>query len=433
VQFVAVGLVLASVLAALTGWFSQRAARDEAVQDARSTTELLAQTVVAPAFAVGPALTSAAQLDRFDRLVQRRLRGADILRVKLWDETGTIVYSDEPRLIGEQFVLGEEQRRVLAFGGTEAEVSDLSRSENVYERPLGQVLEVYTRVEGPQGQPLMFELYYSADDVAVRTGRVRGAFLPIAVGGILIFLVVTVPLVWLLARRLDDASSERERLLLAAAHASDAERRRIARDLHDGVVQDLAGTSFALSASARELSGESPLDRGRLRQGLEDAAVGVRQSLRALRSLLVEIYPPDLSGASLPSALDDLLAPAAASGVAVTLALPGDAETAALPDAVAALLWRTAQECVRNALRHGRPQALAVRLVIEGDDRSAARARARLEVDDDGVGFDPELPLPGRHFGLRGLRDLAAEAGGSLLVTSAPHAGTSVVLEVPTT
>ncbi len=425
-QFVAVGLVLASALAVLTGWFSQRAAQDEAVQDAKSTTELLARAVVVPALPSGPALTSAAELDRFDRLIRRRLRGADVLRVKLWDASGTVLYSDEPRLIGQQFELADEQRRVLATGGTDAEVSDLSKSENVYERPLGRVLEVYTRVEGADGEPLMFELYYAYDDVAVRAGRVRGAFLPIAVGGILIFLVVTVPLVWLLARRLDEASSERERLLRAAAQASDAERRRIARDLHDGVVQDLAGTSFALSASARDVAGGTPLDRGRLRQGLEDAASGVRHSLRSLRSLLVEIYPPDLTGPSLPSALDDLLAPASANGVDVSVEL---ADTSELSDAAAGLIWRTAQECVRNALRHADPRT--VRLTLAIHHHLDAPALARLEIADDGTGFDAGQPSDSHHFGLRGLRDLATEAGGSLVVTSSPAAGTTVVLEVP--
>ena len=428
-QFVAVGLVLASVLAVLTGWFSQRAARQEAVSDAESTTELLARTVVVPALASGSLVTTAAELDRFDRLIRRRLRGADVLRVKVWDASGTIVYSDEPRLIGQQFELGEEQQRVLAAGGTDAEVSDLSRSENVYERPLGRVLEVYTRVSGPDGEPLMFELYYSYDDVAVRTGRVRGAFLPIAVGGILIFLVVTVPLVWLLARRLDEASSERERLLLAAAQASDAERRRIARDLHDGVVQDLAGTSFALSASARDVAGSGALDRGQLRKGLESAASGVRHSLRSLRSLLVEIYPPDLSGPGLPAALDDLLAPAVANGVQVSVDV---ADTSQMSDAAAGLVWRTAQECVRNALRHGEPHALRLTVtLLPADAVAGGGARARLEVADDGVGFDPDAPSDGHHFGLRGLRDLATEAGGTLQVSAAPGRGTAVVLEVP--
>ncbi len=424
VQFVAVGIVTAVVLAVVTSWFSHRAATDEAIQDARSTTELLAHTVVWPRLTAELLAEDAAAVDQFDRLMRNRVLTSDVVRVKLWTADGVVVYSDEPRLIGEQFDLDEEELDTVHSGGTIAEVSDLSKPENRYEPSLGRVLEVYTSVTGPDDEELLFELYFSYDDVARRTNQVLSAFRPITVGGILIFLLLTVPLVWLLARRLDDAASARERLLLVAAQASDAERRRIARDLHDGVVQDLAGTSFALSATAREITAEPATNPQQLRERLDGLGAGIRRSLRALRSLLVEIYPPDLSSSGLPAALDDLLAPAVAGGVVVTLDIP---ETTDLPEDVVALVWRASQECVRNALRHGEPSNLVVRL-----SRHNEGASVRLEIIDDGRGFDPSQPEANDHFGLRGLRDLATEAGGTLQVVSSPGAGTTVLLEVPT-
>ncbi|HVQ88083.1 MAG TPA: sensor histidine kinase [Actinomycetes bacterium] len=424
VQFVAMGVVAAVVLALITGWFTQRAARAEAIHSAQTKTELLARAVAEPALTSGLSDGDAAAVDQFDRLMLDRVSEPEILRIKLWDATGHIIYSDEPRLIGDQFPFGSEELKVINEGGSEAEVSDLSKSENRYDPPLGQVLEVYTRVTSPEGEPLLFELYYSYDDVAQRTDQLLGAFRPITVAGILLFLVLAVPLVWLLARRLDDAASDRERLLLVAAQASDAERRRIARDLHDGVVQDLAGTSFALSATAREVSDGSEVEQRRLREGLESLALNVRRSLRSLRSLLVEIYPPDLSSDGLPAALEDLLAPVVAQGVDVSVDV---ADTSELPDEVVALVWRTAQECVRNALRHGQPDHLTVALSTD----QTSQPTVRLEVSDNGRGFDPTKPQGGDHFGLRGLRDLALEAGGTLTVTSAVGSGTRVVLEVP--
>ena len=122
---------------------------------------------------------------------------------------------------------------------------------------------------------------------------------------------------WVLAAAPTRAAADRERLLVMAAEASDAERRRVARDLHDGVVQDLAGTSFALSG----LAGTSPLRwttaSARLGAELERLASAVRGSLLALRSLLVEIYPPQLDGAGLGAALQDLVAPAEQAGIDV--------------------------------------------------------------------------------------------------------------------
>lgn len=415
VQFVAVGLIALIVLIVGSGELSQRAATKEAIIDARATTGLLSEAVVQPALSAGLVGGQAAAVDKFDRLARQRLLVGDVLRVKIWTNGGKIIYSDEARLIGKQFALDEEERDILLNGGSAAEVSDLSRPENRYEQKFGRLLEVYTQAHAPKGRPLLFEAYFSYEDISRRSAEVLDAFRPITVVGLLAFLVLTGSLVWVLARRLDAAAAERERLLVAAVNASDAERRRIARDLHDGVVQELAGISFAMSATQREVS-----DRPEVASRLSSLGSGVRHSLRVLRSLLVEIYPPNLRTEGLAAALDDLLAPVAASGVEVHLNV---SDTAHLADNTTALVWRVAQEAVRNATRHGAPTHINVSVQTSGE-------AARLEVSDNGVGFNPfELPAHG-HFGLRGLRDLVAEAGGQLEVVSAPGAGTRVRLEV---
>jgi signal transduction histidine kinase len=423
VQFVVVGLVVAVFLAWVTGVLGERLAQRQAIEDARSTTELLAQTVVEPALSSGLLGTEAGDLDRFDRLIRSRVIGGEVVRVKVWDADGRIVYSDEPRLIDESFPLGDDEQEVLENGGSDAEVSDLSKSENSYDQQLGRVLEVYTRVAAPDGEPLLFELYLTDANLEARADELFQLFRPLTVGGLLIFLLLTTPLVWVLSRRADAAAADRERLLVMAADASDAERRRVARDLHDGVVQDLAGTSFALSGTAREVSTDSDLDRARLSTDLERLAAAVRRSLLALRSLLVEIYPPQLQAAGLGAALQDLVAQVKQTGVDVHVSVAG---ADGLSDNATALIWRTAQECVRNAQRHAAPSRLDISVTTSGNPSVAT-----LAVADDGVGFDPGAALPSDSFGLRGLRDLAAEAGGRLTVESAQGQGTRVTLEVP--
>ena len=308
VQFVAAGLISAALLAIASGWLSRRAAVEEAIADARFTTTVLAESVVQPAIPRGLVDQEAASVDQFDRLIRHRVLVGEVLRVKIWDQAGTVIYSDEPRLIGDQFVLDEESLAILRDGGAAAEVSDLSKPENPFEEPLGRLVEVYTQILSPEGEPLLFEAYFSYENVERRSETVLSAFRPITVGGILLFLLLTVPLVWLLARRLDETAADRERLLLAAANASDSERRRIARDLHDGVVQNLAGSSYELAAAARQVDAldATPLQRERLKDQLESLAGTLRQNLRSLRSLLVEIYPPDLSTNGLAAAMDDL-------------------------------------------------------------------------------------------------------------------------------
>ena len=413
VQFLAAGLLVLVVVVIGTVQLSSRAADEEALNDAQATTELLARSVAQPAIPRGLAAGNSGAVDRFDRTVLRRLLVGEVRRIKIWTAQGGIVYSDETRLIGDRFPLGPEELDVLRNGGTDAEISDLSEPENRFE-PAGQSLvEVYTRVRSPEGEPLLFEAYYSATDIARRREQVYDSFQPIALGGLLVLVAVTTPLLWALTRRLDRTGRDRARLLERAADASESERRRIARDLHDGVVQDLAGTAFALSATARDAGTDTDTARR-----LEPMASSLRGSLRSLRSLLVEIYPPDLRADGLEAALEDLVAPAAAAGVTARVEVYDVAQ--ASPDAVR-LVWRVAQEAVRNALRHSGASHVTVQVRQVGD-------RLTLDVTDDGAGFDPRKPASG--LGLRSQRDLIAEAGGTLDVRSTPGGGTTVHLEV---
>jgi signal transduction histidine kinase len=419
VQFSVAGLIAVVLLIVGAGWLSKKAATDEAISDARRMTEILGRSVAQPELSEAmihpdnPAQSAA--IDRFDSITRHRLLVGDALRVKIWNADGTIVYSDDTSLIGQTFPLGDEERDVLEHGGTDAEVSDLSKAENIDERSFGRLLEVYSQIWTPKGQPLLFEAYYSYDVVSQRSSDIQASFRPITVAGLLIFTLLIVPLVWILARRLDKAGAERERLLTAAVEASAVERRRIARDLHDGVVQDLAGLSFAASAAARDLR-----DRPELAARMESLGVGVRSSLRTLRSLLVEIYPPELRTEGLAAALDDLIAPAIASGIDVDLTVD---DTPGASDDAIGLVWRTAQEAVRNAVRHGQPTHLRVAV-------TAVQGTLILEVDDDGHGFDPSAPPREGHLGLRALRDLIRETGASLTIDSTPGAGTRVRMEV---
>jgi signal transduction histidine kinase len=98
-----------------------------------------------------------------------------------------------------------------------------------------------------------------------------------------------------------------------------------------------------------------------------------------LRSLLVEIYPADLRADGLSAALSDLVAPAAGVGIQTSVEVE---EPITASDSSVRLVWRVAQEAVRNAVRHGHPSSLTVRV-------AAYDELLTLDVVDDGVGFDP--------------------------------------------
>ena len=194
-------------------------------------------------------------------------------------------------------------------------------------------------------------------------------------------------------------------------------------DLHDGVVQDLAGISYTLSAAAGSSDPQIP---AATRSILREAASGTRDSMRRIRSLLVEIHPPNLRAAGLEASLDDLLNPLAGRGIETSLAVEDALD---LGEEAEQLIYRAAGEAIRNAERHADARELAVRV-------GRRDGWARLEVTDDGVGFGPEDRERSRaegHVGLSLLEEYTARLGGTLEVRSTPGEGTSFVLEVPAT
>ena len=143
-----------------------------------------------------------------------------------------------------------------------------------------------------------------------------------------------------------------------------------------------------------------------------------------LRSLLVDIYPPNLAEEGLPAALTELAEGLQNRGVRVALDVDSAAE---LTPEVASVLFRSAQEVLRNVLAHSEAGSVELQAVSDGHT-------ARLMVEDDGRGFDPadlQQQRAAGHLGLRALRDLVAQAGGRLVITSAPGEGTRAEVTVP--
>ena len=356
-----------------------------------------------------------------DAVVTSDVLDQNLVRLKLWTEDGRIIYSDEPRLIGSRFDLGADEIEAIDSGRIEAEVSDLDEPENRYERSKGgKLLEVYLPVHSPSGEPLLLEAYFAYDSVSASGSRLWRSFAPITLGALVMLELVQIPLAYSLARRLQLRQREREALLQRALDASEVERRQIASDLHDGVVQDLAGVAYGLSASARTAE-EHPADP----QQLEQSAETVRESVRALRSLIVDLYPPNLREEGLESALRDLTERARERGVPASLTVPEELDR--VPDGAAGLLYRSAQEGLRNVVDHA--QATTAQVSLRLEDQTAL-----LEVVDDGRGFDDQLlaaRVEAGHVGLKALRGLLDDAGGSLDVGSTPGEGTTFRVRVP--
>jgi two-component system, NarL family, sensor kinase len=428
--WVSVAALVALIAVAIGGTVAaQDLAEREAVNDAVATSDLLAHAVITPALQDDLVDGDPDARSAVDQVVADYLESTAIVRVKIWTADGRIVYSDEPRLIGDTFPLGEEQREVLSCadrpGGSckaRAEVSDVSEVENEFERDYGRMLEVYGPVWTPSGTPLLFETYAPYDVVDDRSGQLWRGFAGVTVSSLLFFTVLLLPIVWRLLSRLKRSQGQREELLERAVDASIEERRRIAGTLHDGVVQELAATSFTVAGAAARA--ETMGDQ-RLAEDLRGAARTLRSGIGGLRSLLVDIFPANLRTGGLADALVDLAAPLRARGIEVTLDLEQD-DIDLDPD-VERLVFRITQECLHNVRRHSGASSVRIAWRPEGQEMV-------LDVVDDGRGFDPAevlaRPREG-HFGLRVLADVASAAGADLSVATAPGAGCHWRLRVP--
>ena len=418
-KFAALALCSLLAIAVASAVLLGRQTRTEAIRDAKNLTTLAVAGIVEPLVTPGVLAGDRAAVARLDRAVRERVLRGPVVRVKLWDRSGRVLYSDERGLIGRRFPLGADEIAALEGGRADAAVSDLSSAENRFEKTSGKLLEVYTPLTATDGTPLLVEAYSRYASVAASGRRQWVVLAPALIGALLLLWALLVPFAWSLARRLRDRHREREALMLRAIEASDLERRRIAADLHDGPVQSMAGVSFALAAAAdRAGAGEAP----DLEPALRDASARARQSMRELRAALVEIHPPNLERAGLLPALNDLAAPLSRQGVDVDVDVALPSRFALTPE-VEALLFRGAQEALRNVAKHADARHVIVRVT----ERSGA---AVLAVTDDGRGYSGRPGDPG-HMGLVLLDGLAGDAGGRLDVRAPPEGGTRLTLEVP--
>jgi signal transduction histidine kinase len=214
---------------------------------------------------------------------------------------------------------------------------------------------------------------------------------------------------YLLARRLAEA---RERLV----EAREDERRRIRRDLHDGLGPALAGITAALEG----LEAVAEHDPAAAAAGLPDLRARARAAVGDVRRLVDGLRPPSLDELGLAGALAEELARLEqATGTRCILEAPSD--LAALPAAVEVAALRITLEAVTNVVRHAGARRCAV--VLTADDR-----RLTVVVEDDGAGL-PAKVVPG--VGLASMRERAEEVGGTLAVAPRPDGGTRVRAELP--
>lgn len=416
--FIGVGLIV--LIAILLGavFVIGQVAQRQALADDEVMTSKLGEFVVAPVIA--DILDADTEKRReLDRLIALRIQEGSITEVNVWSLEGQILYSDDRKSIGRRFeppaevVAAIRDGRISSTVETEPETGPGSEPRQV---------EVYAPLVLPD-RTLAFEAYYSYRSVQDQTDRLALQIVPLVVGPLVLLQLVQVPIAVSLARRLRRHETDRAQWLERTLSASDRERKEIAADLHDGVVQDLAGVGYAVGALSRCVPEEHRAIADRI-------GVVVRGAVDTLRRLMVDIYPPDLSGCGLADAIVGLTGPLRDGGLNVEV----DVEPLpAMDPGAAATLYRTARETLTNIIKHADAASVQVRLGPDTDPRWPGGTGVRLTVSDDGNG----IPATWRdrrkdgHLGLRMMVDRLADIDGELTIEPGPSGGTVVDARVP--
>ncbi len=211
-----------------------------------------------------------------------------------------------------------------------------------------------------------------------------------------------------LAAHAGELAASRTRLV----KAQESERRRIERNIHDGIQQDLV----ALIGLAGQIRTAGHIDGTDHEQDLTQLSAGLSRVLDDLRVLARGIHPSLLSDKGLLVAVEAL---AARHPVPVDLRADPALRTMRFPDDVEAACYFTISEALANTLKHARAESVRVELALR-------RARLDLTVADDGVGFVPDSPLAHAGQGLTGMKDRFAALSGTVAVRSQPGRGTTV-------
>jgi signal transduction histidine kinase len=414
-RFMVAGLVALLVVSIATVVVARSTARDIALRQAKAQGFRLA-AAMHPSLQVRelqhPHSAAAAKLKS---QIDPRRDDKSLLHVKILNSAGGVVWSDPANEPGDTTPLKPRVADILGKKKVVAVMSDSADGEGE-EFNGDPVLEVHVGAKSVDGDPLVIESWWSAGMLQRNTAAIMRRIAPLPLGALLIFALLVFPLARRLARRVEQAQAERSRLLQHALSASDLERRRIARDLHDGVMQELSGAGYALSAALAAL----PPEGAQSRRMMEQVNAVIRDAGASLRSMLTDIYPTSLERNGLEAAVDELAERTADAGIAVSTNITGLSDVSL---EATQLSYRVIREGLHNVRRHSGARHTDVTASRKG-------SQVVISVADDGRG--PTTPDNEEgHLGLRLLTDTLQDLGGTLTLAARPGGGAVLTATFP--
>jgi signal transduction histidine kinase len=389
-------------------------------------------------------LSAPVKPDRYSQLLdfaRAHVLQPPLVLVTVWRSDGTVLFSSVRALVGKRFDQAPDLRAAFVGG--------ISRSAVVYNLDKGklfvptfpeQVLDTFVPVFQQGGKtsaaPVAVAEVYTDYGAIVREAQAtfRKDFVMVAEALGLIYLLL-LPVAWSLSHTLERQNNrvevllsrerstqfERRRLLDRMLKAAEEERTRLAAELHDGAVQRLARLGFGLE---RVRSRQKQGDVSGAEHMLREMQAAVFEEVKELRAMMSRLRPPVLDQRGLEDALRDRAeAIRADTGLECTIQAKLSGR---LAPSLETVLYRVSQEALQNVVKHARAKHANV---VLGRDNGAVV----LEVQDDGVGFQPGETKSGSgdHFGMLAMRERVEMIGGTCEVTSSPGQGTRVRVVLP--
>ena len=404
------------VVGAGTLVLSRNIAENEAIRDNQMRAERLGpeidELIDRAARQQGPGTTEALYRS-LDELAEESMKP-----VAVWNRHGRLIWAKDGFVAGTLYdfstelqTVAEKRKSKVMEPGDEVPTPHEGSAPGAHKASgsTDELLEVYVGAGDGDGR-FMFEAHAPNPKVDDEAAAIFKSLLPLTLGALLLLQLANVPLALSLARRVDRSTDHRSMILSRSLRSWHEERRRLAQDLHDGVIQDLSAMSYALPAVLAQLPDDPAADPARsIGERMTEA---LTQDLRALRSVLIDLVPADLDGNGLQQALEALGHRSADRGLKVEVSVEPDL---GIGSAVAGLVYRVAREGLRNAEKHAEARIASVHVGRLGDC-------VEILIDDDGQGIKTREASEG-HVGLRLLEELVADVGGELSLTNVPDQG----------
>ena len=446
--------ILIGGMAGIGAWVG-RQIEDGVVHRTAGTTALYVDSLVAPLLQEldGSDALTPAHAAQLSALLGDTSLGQSLVSFKVWDHTGRVLYSTDRNITGQVFPIGTDLAEALD-GDVSAEISDLSKAENAFERQRSggkRLLEMYTpvRLRGTDRVIAVAEFYERIDELE---GEIAAAqqrsWLIVGAATLLMYLLLATFVqrasntivrqqreLSAQVLRLTDLLTQNDelhaRVQRAAARTTSLHERilrRISAELHDGPAQDLSLALLRLdhvvARSEHEHGGSNGNGNGSGAGDLDVIKSSLDHALQEVRAISTGMGLPQLANLSLAETLARVVRThERRTSTRVTLDAGPLPTQAPLP--IKITLYRVVQEALSNAYRHAGGCGQRVSVRMDG-------GLLRLVVADDGPGFDGLTADEAQeHLGLVGMRERVESLGGRFQVESAPGCGTRLSAVLP--